>query len=330
MAAGDPDFDYRDTTRHGVSAERRRDNARICVMGGANMDIHGLPSVTLRLRDSNPGTIAVSPGGVARNIAENLARLGVDARLITAIGRDHFGDSILRQADAAGVDVRFVQRVDAIPTGTYLAVFDESGDMRVAVADMRSMDRLDADALRPLAAAIDECPLLIVDSNLCDDALRWLAERFRDHVVFADTVSVTKAVRLLPYLDTLHTLKTNPAELRALTGFEAQTEAELDRLADWIHSRGVARLFVTRGSEGLFYSTPGERGMVPPARPAAEIRNTSGAGDAFLAALAYAWLQDWRLPETTQFALAAAKLTATDGAASSPGFSLDAIRSLIG
>jgi len=294
------------------------------------MDVHGTPHASLRLRDSNPGTIGASPGGVARNIAENLARLGVDTRLITAVGRDHYGDVILRQAGDAGIDVRFVQRLDSAPTGSYVAVLDESGDMRVAIADMDIMDRLGAEALQPLADAIGECPTLIVDANLCDSALRWLAKRFRDHTVFADTVSVAKAVRLRPYLGTLHTLKTSPAEARALTGLDTQTEAQLDRLADWVHERGVARLFVTRGSDGLFFSTPDERGIVPRAPPAGNIRNTSGAGDAFLAALAYAWLQDWSLRAAIQFAVAAAQVTAADAAASSAGLSLDAVTSLIG
>ena len=61
------------------------------IVGGANMDIHGAPNAALRQHDSNPGTVQSSPGGVARNIAENLARLGVDCRLIAAVGNDHHG-----------------------------------------------------------------------------------------------------------------------------------------------------------------------------------------------------------------------------------------------
>jgi len=328
MAAGDSTFEHAATLHRDAVRAGGRD--RVCVIGAANIDVHGLPHAALRLRDSNPGTIGATPGGVARNIAENLARLGVETRLITALGCDHYGDVILQQAADAGIDVRFVRRLDTARTGSYVAVLDESGDMRVAIADMDIMNQLGADALQPLADAIAECPTLIVDANLCDSALHWLAERFRDHAVFADTVSEAKAVRLQPYLGTLHTLKTSPAEARALTGLEAQTEAQLDRLADWVHGRGVPRLFVTRGRDGLFYSTPDERGIVPRAPLAGDIRNTSGAGDAFLAALAYAWLQDWSLRAAIQFALAAAQITVADASASSAGLSLHTVTSLIG
>ncbi|MGY8794759.1 MAG: PfkB family carbohydrate kinase, partial [Woeseiales bacterium] len=80
------------------------------VVGGANMDICGAPSSNLRLQDSNPGKVTSSPGGVARNIAENLARLGIDCRLIAAIGTDHHGDLLVKQGEAAGIDMRYVLR----------------------------------------------------------------------------------------------------------------------------------------------------------------------------------------------------------------------------
>ena len=74
----------------------------VAVIGGANIDIHGKSNDTLQERDSNPGQVHTSAGGVARNIAENLARLGVDCRLITAVGKDHHGQMLLRLARDAG------------------------------------------------------------------------------------------------------------------------------------------------------------------------------------------------------------------------------------
>ncbi len=136
-------------------------------------------------------------------------------------------------------------------------------------------------------------------------------------------------MRLKPYLGTLHTLKTNPAEAEALTGFDARTSADLDRLADWLHAHGVQQVFLTRSENGLFYSTRDERGHVTLEQDGGDVKSTTGAGDAFLAALVYARLQDWPLDGTLQFAGAAAELTVADRSPSSPALSLTAIERVL-
>ncbi len=298
---------------------------RVCVIGGANVDIHGAAYQALRHYDSNPGSVHVSPGGVARNVAEDLSRLGVDCRLVTAVGDDPHGRMLLKHGREAGIDMRYVQELETAPTSTYLAVLDPSGDMQIAVADMDIMDQLTAARLEPLRNVIGESLLLVIDANLPDDALAWIVNSFPGHDVFADTVSTAKAMRLKPYLGRLHTLKTNPQEAGALTGFEAKTSADLDRMADWLHGQGVQRLFLTRAKEGLFFSTPENRGHVKLQQDGGEVRSTTGAGDAFLAALVYARLQDWPLEGTLQFAGAAAQVTVENRSPSSPALSLTAI-----
>jgi pseudouridine kinase len=194
---------------------------------------------------------------------------------------------------------------------------------------MAIMDQLTAARLEPLRNAIGETSLLVIDANLPDDALGWVVNTFPDHDIFADTVSTAKAMRLKPYLGTLHTLKTNPAEAEALTGFEARTGADLDRTADWLHAQGVHRLFLTRAEDGLFYSTLNDRGHVTLEQHGDDVRSSTGAGDAFLAALAYARLQNWPLDGTLQFAGAAAELTIADRSPSSPALSLTAIERVL-
>ena len=298
---------------------------RVCVIGGANVDIHGAAYQPLRLRDSNPGSVHVSPGGVARNVAENLSRLGIDCRLVTAVGKDQNGEMLLAHGREAGIDMRYVQELDSAPTSAYLAVLDRTGDMQVAVADMDIMDQLTAARLEPLRNAIGETLLLVIDANLPDDALCWLVNSFPRHDIFADTVSTAKVMRLKPYIGRLHTLKTNPMEAEALTGFEARTAADLDRTADWLHAQGVQRLFITRAEDGLFYSSSEGRGQVQLEQDDSDVKSTTGAGDAFLAALVYAQLQEWPLGGTLQFAGAAAQVTVADRSPSSPALSLTAI-----
>ena len=60
----------------------------VTVIGGSNMDIQGFPNNPLVMKDSNPGKVDISMGGVGRNIAENLSRLDVNTKLISAMGND--------------------------------------------------------------------------------------------------------------------------------------------------------------------------------------------------------------------------------------------------
>ena len=282
----------------------------VVVIGGANVDVHGLPAGRLELRDSNPGSVTTSPGGVGRNVAENLARLGVDVRLISAVGNDHHGRLLLEHGRAAGIDMQHVAVSERHPTSTYLSVLERSGEMHVAVNDMAVIEELDAAALRPHASAMAQAALVIADTNLSGDALTWLGESVGEVPLFVDTVSTVKAHRILPCLGNVHTLKCNETEAESLSGIASRTKPDRARLAGWFHSNGVERLFVTLGRRGVFYSTA-EASGVEKSRPS-KTRNAGGAGDAFLAGLALAWMEQQPLLPSVRFALAAAELTVAD------------------
>jgi len=301
----------------------------VTAIGGANIDIHGKSHQSLRHNDSNPGSVHMSAGGVARNAAENLARLGVDCRLISAIGNDHHGQMLMRLSRDAGINMQYVHEIANAATSTYLSVLDDGGDMLVGINDMSIIDQLNAELLQTQQAMLKQSSLTILDCNLSDDALAWLADALRNAPIFADTVSTIKAPRIKPYLRAIHTLKTSTIEVEALTGLEASTESQLRKIADQLHSEGVERVFVTRGEQGVFYSADNSQGVQDLNRKQRQIHNAGGAGDAFLAGLAYAWLQDWSLEESVQFALAAADITLSHKATSSPALSLAAVNQLM-
>ena len=117
------------------------------VIGGANMDILGRPLNSLQVGDSNPGSVTCSPGGVGRNIAENLARLGSQTRLISAIGKDTYGQMIMNQCQQAGIDMKGCLQLNDANTSTYLSVLDGDSDMHVAINDMAILERLSVEVL---------------------------------------------------------------------------------------------------------------------------------------------------------------------------------------
>jgi len=297
----------------------------VAVIGAANMDIHGKPTRALRRHDSNPGTVHSSPGGVARNIAENLARLGADCRLISAVGNDQHGQQLLQQCRDAGIDTQHVQQIESAQTSTYLSVLDGSGDMHVAINDMAIIEQLGPELLRSQESLLKQAALIILDANLGYDTLAWLADTFARQTIFVDTVSTIKAQKIKPCLSAIHTLKTSLIEAEALSGLRARTQKERRELAAWVHEQGVARLFVTLGERGVFFSTSDAQGLEKLRQEKRTIRNADGAGDAFLSGIAYAWLKNWSLLKSVRFALAVAEVTLSSDASSSPAVSLAAV-----
>lgn len=298
------------------------------VIGGANIDICGAPGDDLRMRDSNPGTVNVSPGGVARNIAENLARLGADCRLITAVGHDEHGRLLCEQGEAAGIDMRYVLRSDTLPTSTYVSVLDDSGDMLVAINDMTIVDEIQADQLQRHESMLRRASLIITDTNLHEEALAYIANTFDDQPLFVDTVSVAKAKRIAPLLGKVHTIKATRAEAAELCGVKSPANRQLPGVASRLHEAGVVRVFISLGADGVFYSHAGEQGIEKAMEARSTVANASGAGDALVAGLAYAWLHDWSLTRSVQFALSAADIALSHPDTINPALSVDAVNEI--
>ncbi|MBV8047037.1 MAG: winged helix-turn-helix transcriptional regulator [Paludibacterium sp.] len=296
----------------------------VVLLGGANMDIRGSTPAPLRLADSNPGRVSCSPGGVARNIAENLARLGADCRLISCVGDDLYGRSLLEATQRAGVDVRPCLVLPDAATSTYLSIHGPDGDMSIAINDMDILSRLDASLLGSQRELVRHAGLIVVDANLSAEALAWLFAEVRDTPVFVDTVSAFKAERIRPWLGQIHTLKPNRIEAAALSGLPLADAGDVPAVADWFHRQGVRQLVLSLGADGVFFSDGDQRGWCPP--PHVEIVNATGAGDALMAGLAWGWLQDLPLADTLPLAQACAALTLSSPATNNPTLSLAAVQ----
>src|SRR6478736_3964917 len=137
----------------------------VVVVGGANMDVKARSTRAVVRGTSNPGTATMSAGGVGRNVAENLARLGTRTHLVAAVGADALGDQVLSATSGAGVHVEHVRR-SARATGTYTAVLDADGELVVAVADMVATDELDAEHVNAARDRLATASLVVLDGNL--------------------------------------------------------------------------------------------------------------------------------------------------------------------
>jgi pseudouridine kinase len=251
---------------------------RITVVGGANTDVVGMPDGVFVARDSNPGHTRVSPGGVARNVAENLARLGAEVRFITAFGADAPSAALEDECRAAGIDTTFSVRVPDVPGCSYLAVMDETGDLVGAINDMRALAALTPQALA--AEAFVGADAVVLDTNLGSDTIARAVALAGDAPVVLDPVSTVKGPRASDVLSRLGAIKANRAEAELLAGTRGAREA-----AEGLTAAGVRWAFVTLGAEGAWCASAEDSFGLAPAD--AVPVNATGAGDAFTAGIAW-------------------------------------------
>lgn len=261
---------------------------RVVVVGGANVDIGGRASGKLIAGDSNPGRVRVSPGGVGRNIAHDLALLGVGTSLLTALGEDAGARWMVDTCTQAGIDLSHALHVRGAVTSTYLFIADAAGEMALALSEMEVCRHITPEYLAAQAEVLDGADAIVLDTNLPAESILWLAGHCKAPL-FADPVSAVKADKLRPALGRLHTLKPNRLEAERLTGIPVRDDAGLNAAADALLAAGLRRVFITLGGEGVLAADQQGRCHLPclPARAV----SATGCGDAFMAALVWAQLR---------------------------------------
>ena len=294
----------------------------IAVVGGVNIDIGGRSDAPLVAGDSNPGRIRSSLGGVGRNIAHNLALLGASVKLVTALGGDDGAKRVEDSCAALGIDLTDSLRVPDGATSTYLFLSDSNGDMALAMNDMAIYERLTPAFLETKLTMLNAAALVVLDTNLPAESIRYLAEHCTAPL-FADPVSAAKADRLKPVLGRLHTLKPNRMEAELLSGVAVTDEASLHRAADALLATGLRRVFISLGADGVL-AADREKKLHLPNLPARMV-NTTGCGDAFLAAAARAWLDTDDLETAARWGLAASAAAMESADTINPAMSLAAL-----
>ncbi len=263
------------------------------VVGGAAWDIKASSVAAARLHTSNPGTVSRTPGGVGRNIAEVVARLGGRVHLVAAVGADAAGRDLLARTSEAGVYVDQVA-TSAHPTGSYLAALDADGELVIGISDFAATDTLDVADIARSSELISRAEVVVIDGNIPAAVAGWtLAVAAAAGVrVVLEPVSVAKAARMAPLLTAatrVHAITPNVDELAALVGHDVQdTTDDIGAAAAELHANGVAHVWVSRGAAGSVLSGPD--GVVAIDAIAAQVRDVTGAGDAMTAGFVYGLL----------------------------------------
>jgi pseudouridine kinase len=271
---------------------------------------------------SNPADGTRGFGGVARNVAENLVRLGAATGLVSVVGDDEDGHALIRDLRRLGVDAARVAVASDRPTAGYVAVLGPDGDLVMGIADMAIFGHLTPAALERAWPALAAANWVFADCNLPPETLADLLERRRGarFRLALDAVSVAKAARLPADLAGIDLLFCNRDEAAAVLG-AASTATAPEQLVAGLQARGAAAAVVTLGAAGLCFGDAGAPRRLPavPARPV----DVTGAGDALIAATLHRLLNGRDLDAALAAGAALAALTIATEASVLPGLTAD-------
>lgn len=276
-------------------------------IGAANIDMMGRSGLPLVMEDSNPGTIGASVGGVTHNVCANAARLGLEVKLITALGSDVYAGEIRRDCEKMGIDLSHSMVVPHHGSSIYLSLHNDMGEMALAISDMRVLQHLSVDFLREKEEVIAGAGAIMMDTGLPTEILTYISETYGDRIpVFVDPVSCTYARKLSGPLLGYHTIKPNRFELEELSGLSLS--AGLERSCKLLLDRGVGRVVVSLGRDGSFSLDQEGTAVRVRGEPLDSIANATGAGDAFMGGLLYAAVHSLGAEDTLLFASGVARL----------------------
>ncbi len=297
-------------------------------IGGTNVDIQGFSNSKIKPHDSNPGTVHVSFGGVCKNIIENISNLDINTKLITIFGDDIYSDKIKDHLTSKNIDFinsLFMQNTNS---STYLSIIDDNGEMNVAISAMDIFKHLTSEFLETKKNIIDRAKIVVTDTNLEIDTLKYIANsKFKTKLVL-DTVSTSKAEKVKDIIGSFNTVKPNKIEAEILSGIKIKNEDDLNKVGAFFIDKGVENIFISLGNKGLFYMNRNERGIIT-SKKKIDVVNVTGAGDSLVAGITYGLFHGYNIKESAKLATAASIITILDKDTVTNNINIDNLNKII-
>ncbi|MBK5441837.1 winged helix-turn-helix transcriptional regulator [Peribacillus sp. TH16] len=286
-----------------------REESSIVCIGGANTDRKARSNQEVRLYSSNPVKITEACGGIARNFAENLSRLGCSTTLMACVGDDKEGNWILNETKRQGVDVSQVWVLPTERTGTFTTLLDINGESIVSMADMNIYEKITTSMFEEKWSYIISSQAVFLDTNIPKECLSYLINRCRDENIpmYIDPVSTAKARKLPFRLDGVELLMPNREEAEILAEIKIESIKDCQLACEKIRQRGVQKVIITLGDQGVYYFSTEESGHLPPFKT--DVVDVTGAGEAFSSCAIYGILNEESLFSACKLGLAGAALT---------------------
>ncbi len=288
----------------------------ICVIGASNVDITGFTKKKLVYKDANIGSMKTSPGGVGRNIAENLHSLGMDVNLISVFGDDPLSDYIIKSCNDIGLKINDSLFVKDANASTFIAVMDEKNDLAVGISAMDIYDDISKEFILSKINTIEKADFIVLETNMPEEIINTIVTELPNKKYILDTVSGKKTLKAISILSNLYILKTNLLEAQMLCNIEVNTDDDLHKIVQYFLDEGVTNVFITLGKDGVIY---GNKNIIEKQDAIiSQVVNTIGAGDSFLAGVIYGDLLGLDVNKVAKYGMACAAINVRHDSAVSP------------
>ncbi len=295
----------------------------IVVLGAVFVDIKGYPLSQYIPGGRNVGRVVQVHGGVSRNVAEDIANVRLNPVFLSVVDESGISTDVIDRLMRRGVQTRYIRRTED-GLGTWLAVFDNRGDVTASISKRPDLSAL----LEVLEIYGDEifsqADSIVVEIDMEEDLLEKvfaLAEKHRKQI-YAVVSNMSIALERRSMLSRLDCLVCNEQEAGLLFA-RGLTDADPEDIARFIsrsaEKAAIRRLVVTLGERGAVYAeTGGEYGYCPP--KSVDVIDTTGAGDAFFAGIAIGLTYGKTLAESCGIGTVLASSVIATNESTCPGF----------
>lgn len=293
------------------------------VVGVVFLDIKGFPFFKYDAVGTNLGNVLMTHGGVARNVAENMANLGAEVEFVTMLDDDSLGREARLRLRGAGVKLTHAVSTPDKGMGMWLAVFNEKGDLAGSVShmpDASPIERLFDEKGEEIIRSCRGVALEIDLSEKVSERVFELAERF-DKPVYAVVANMSVILRRPDFMARTACVILNEIEAGRLFGREIRAlspEETLEAVSEAAPAMGIRSIVVTMGARGAVYldAENGLRGVCPavPCR----VVDTTGAGDAFFSAVVESLARGMRLDDAVTCGARLASMTVSTSESTCP------------
>ena len=288
------------------------------VVGNVFVDIKGFPDNKYIPAGRNSGWVEFVHGGVGRKVAEDIANVELRPRFVSMVDETAEGQAVLRRLRNHKVDTRFVA---AVPDGMgiWLAIHDATGDIVSSISKRPSMDALVEMLDRHGDEIFADADSIVVEIDMDKEIIKRVfhyAEKYRKKV-YAVVANMSIAALRRDFLQSIDCFVCNAQEAGILFADDYMQSMEpeelVEALARAVSSARIPAMVVTMGSRGAVFATmDGQKGHCA-ARPV-NVRDTSGAGDAFCSGVAIGLTYGKSLAEASDIGarLASSVITVTE------------------
>ena len=261
----------------------------IVVIGAVFVDIKGYPESNFIPSGRNAGRVEQVHGGVARNVAEDIANCELRPTFVSLVDHSGIGIDVIRKLQDHKVNTDYI-RTTRDGMGTWLAVFDNDGDVYSSISKRPDLlpiaDILDEQGDEIISNADSIVIEICVDKEIVKRVFK-LAKKYHKKV-FAVVANMGIALERRDFLQSIDCFVCNIQEAGMLFS-DDYTDKSKEEMEDILSSKVVAAripsMIVTMGGNGAVYADRfGNKGYCPARR--VEVKDTTGAGDSFCAGVA--------------------------------------------